>query len=99
MENMREYLTSLNSSEPLFLGRRFHGFLSGGPGWRVVHHLCWFNRQIRFETGYLLTRETMRRLVEKGLDQNVCNTTIPGSADDVIIGIGILSASSNNEIF
>jgi hypothetical protein len=39
----------------------------------------------------------MRRLVERGLDQNVCNTTIPGSADDVIIGMGILSASSKNE--
>ena len=41
--------------------------------------------------GYLLTRETMRRLVEKGLDQNVCNTTRPGSADDFIIGMRILS--------
>jgi hypothetical protein len=49
--------------------------------------------------GYLLTKETMRRLVEKGLDENVCNTTIPGSADDVIIGMGILSAYLKIEFY
>jgi len=36
MENMRAYLTSYNSSQPLFLGHEFdsgdHRFLSGGSG-------------------------------------------------------------------
>ena len=38
MENMRYYLASMNSSLPLFLGRRFRdssrnvNFLAGGPG-------------------------------------------------------------------
>lgn len=36
--------------------------------------------------GYVLSRETLQRLVEKGLDQHVCNSTRPGYEDDVILG-------------
>ena len=35
MENMRHYLSALNQSDALFLGRRFQRFLSGGPGEKI----------------------------------------------------------------
>ena len=32
MENLREYLSTLDPTKPHFLGRRFKEFLSGGAG-------------------------------------------------------------------
>ena len=38
-------------------------------------------------SGYLFTRETLRRIVEIGLNQNLCSTfNIPGGGDDIILG-------------
>ena len=42
---------------------------------------------IIFNLGYLLTKETIRLLVEKGIDQDMCKTNEPGYVDDVIIGL------------
>jgi hypothetical protein len=33
-----------------------------------------------------MTRETIRRLVEQGLDKDVCKSQLPGRADDLILG-------------
>ena len=35
--------------------------------------------------GYALTRETVKLLVEKGIDQRICNDTFPGWIDDIIL--------------
>jgi len=67
VENLRRLLSSMNFSEPLILGRRFHDFVSGG-------------------SGYVMTRETIRRLVEQGLDKDICKSQLPGRADDLILG-------------
>jgi hypothetical protein len=39
--------------------------------------------------GYILTRETLRRLVEQGLDQEKCPTGFKGQEDDVTISRSI----------
>ena len=38
-----------------------------------------------------MTRESLRRLVEKGLDQNQCPTNYKGEEDDVTISPSIFS--------
>ena len=93
MENMRSYLATLNSSEPLFVGHKFPTeqdawFLSGGAG-NKVHSLIEnkVNKNVLFLAGYVLTRESIRRLVEHGLDQNLCPTEYPGVKDDVTISM------------
>ena len=72
MENMRSYLATLNSSEPLFVGHKFPTeqdawFLSGGAG-NKVHSL-------------------IENKVKHGLDQNLCPTEYPGVKDDVTISM------------
>ena len=42
---------------------------------------------ILFYSGYLFTRESLRRIVEIGFHQNLCSTfNLPGAADDMILG-------------
>ena len=36
--------------------------------------------------GYVLSRESLRRLVENGIDQNMCNSSYSGDYDDVFLG-------------
>ena len=45
------------------------------------------NKNVLFLAGYVLTRESIRRLVEHGLDQNLCPTEYPGVKDDVTISM------------
>jgi hypothetical protein len=40
---------------------------------------------IKSDTGYVLTRESLKRLVEQGLDQKKCKEILAGSLDDLII--------------
>jgi hypothetical protein len=37
--------------------------------------------------GYILTKESLRRLVEKGLGENLCPTKNKGEEDDVTISM------------
>jgi len=85
VENLRHFLSPLNASLPLFLGRHFlsedfsFSYYSGGAG-------------------YLLTRETLRRFVEVGLNQNACQTKPEEQDEDVNIGrcVGKLGAIFQN---
>jgi hypothetical protein len=83
---MRYFLSTQDPSKPLFLGRRFKGFLSGGSG-KLPINSDQFSKlmELRFE-GYILTREAIRRLVEVGINKDECKTDLKGYVDDVIIG-------------
>ena len=68
MDNMRDYLSNMNSSLPLYLGFAFRnnlipaGFLSGGAGKHVELYLN--NRQE--------DRSSVRLRLNKGDDQEIC---------------------------
>lgn len=71
VENLRYFLMSYNSSQPMYFGCRFRpfvkqGYMSGGAG-------------------YVLSREALKRFVE-GLDENRCRKD-NGGAEDVEMGM------------
>jgi hypothetical protein len=89
-----EYLLTMNSSLPITLGRLFKHldvniprYMTGGPGtFLTIFNLLSSKRNTLF-SGYLFTRESLRRVVEIGFNQNLCSTfNILNGADDLILG-------------
>jgi hypothetical protein len=93
MENLRNYISSKDSTLPWFLGRHFKKnyanvdhYLTGGPGFSISN-LIYLNHFSTSEClGYLLTRKTLQLLVEQGLNKNQCEMSLTGNMDDLIIG-------------
>ncbi|KAI7685438.1 Glycoprotein-N-acetylgalactosamine 3-beta-galactosyltransferase 1 [Sarcoptes scabiei] len=75
VENLRYFLSSQNSNDPIYFGCKFkpfvdQGYMSGGAG-------------------YVLSKEALKRFVEKGLEQNRperCYTEDNTGAEDVDMG-------------
>jgi hypothetical protein len=88
MENLRYLLSNFNSSQPLFLGRKLrfqaYTFLSGGSGTFNQFEYSAVNYELEC-SGYAMTRESLRRLVEIGLKNQLCPEHYEGKIDDVIV--------------
>lgn len=76
LENLRYFLSSYNSSEPIYFGCKFkpyvkQGYMSGGAG-------------------YVLSKEALKRFVEKGIapaHPARCLDKSDGGAEDVDMGM------------
>lgn len=76
LENLRYFLSSYNSSEPIYFGCKFkpyvkQGYMSGGAG-------------------YVLSKEALKRFVEKGIAPSHparCLDKSDGGAEDVDMGM------------
>lgn len=92
VENLRYFLSSQNSSAPIFFGCKFkpyvrQGYMSGGAG-------------------YVLSREALRLFVEKGLSDKhtpKCKNDSEGGAEDVDMGqcleaIGVIAGDSRDSL-
>ncbi|XP_005089696.2 glycoprotein-N-acetylgalactosamine 3-beta-galactosyltransferase 1 [Aplysia californica] len=85
VENLRYFLSSQNSSEPIYFGHHFktivkQGYYSGGGG-------------------YVLSKEALTRLATKGKDPNVCRQD--GGAEDAELGhcmqkLGVKTANTTD---
>ena len=93
VENLRSYLSEFNSSLPLFLGRQFYFgesiYMSGGAGmfsWSTTE-LSLICNVIFFLVGYVLTKDALRRFVELGHDQGLCQShRLESKYEDVALG-------------
>ena len=89
-----EYLLTMNSSLPIILGRMFKQppfnvtrFMTGGPGAFYLFQFQLTPEDDTLYSGYLFTRESLRRVVEIGFNQNLCSTfNLSGQSDDMILG-------------
>lgn len=91
VENLRFMLEPYNSSDPIYFGCKFkpfvrQGYMSGGAGkagdssfWGIAFSVNDMN------LGYVLSREAVKRFVEKGIDHHNCRKG-HGGAEDVEIG-------------
>ncbi|CAL1546930.1 unnamed protein product [Lymnaea stagnalis] len=87
VENLRYFLSSQNTSDPIYFGHHFktivkQGYYSGGGG-------------------YVLSKEALRRLSERGNDSNVCRQD--GGAEDAELGhcmekLGVKTANSTDAL-
>ncbi|CAG5130207.1 unnamed protein product [Candidula unifasciata] len=87
VENLRYFLSSQNTSEPVYFGHHFktivkQGYYSGGGG-------------------YVLSKEALRRLGAKGNDSSICRQD--GGAEDAELGLcmerlGVRTANSTDSM-
>lgn len=71
VENLRYMLMSYNASEPIYFGCRFKPYVHQG--------------YMSGGAGYVLSKEAVRRFVDKGLSENICRKD-EGGAEDVEMG-------------
>lgn len=76
LENLRYFLSSYNTSKPLWFGHKFktivkQGYFSGGAGIINSHDTTFRKRfklgaHFQIKIGYVLSKEATRRFVEEG---------------------------------
>ena len=72
LENLRYHLSAYNASDPIHFGHKFRQFVQTG--------------YMQGGSGYVLSKEALRRFVKIGLnDSNLCRQD-QGGAEDVEIG-------------
>ncbi|XP_018014735.2 glycoprotein-N-acetylgalactosamine 3-beta-galactosyltransferase 1-like [Hyalella azteca] len=89
VENLRYFLSSYNSSVPLWFGRKFRKFLKNG--------------YMSGGAGYVLSKEAVKRLVEEGLPNPKKCRKDGNGAEDVEMGkclqnLGVMAGDSRDEM-
>ena len=91
VENLRNFVSPYNSSLPYFFGRKFNitnfVFFSGGAG--KQSGCRWSSMLITCFSGYILSREALRRVFELGLSKQKCQGSEKEYFEDVNMSMQI----------
>ena len=91
VENLRNFVSPYNSSLPYFFGRKFNitnfVFFSGGAG--KQSGCRWSSMLIICFSGYILSREALRRVFELGLSKQKCQGSAKEYFEDVNMSMQI----------